>query len=36
MTALAEPLVTRARDREFALGLEAVLAGIAATLAPAG
>ncbi|HEX6677310.1 MAG TPA: TetR/AcrR family transcriptional regulator C-terminal domain-containing protein [Actinomycetes bacterium] len=35
-SALAKPLATRARDHEFALGLEAVLAGIAATLAPAG
>jgi TetR/AcrR family tetracycline transcriptional repressor len=35
-SALAKPLATRARDREFAQGLEAVLAGIAATLAPAG
>jgi len=35
-SAVAKPLATRARDPEFALGLEAVLAGIAATLAPAG
>jgi AcrR family transcriptional regulator len=34
-SALAKPLATRVRDPEFAQGLEAVLAGIAATLAPA-